>query len=71
MIKTQAISTHKRTSKGIPKNGSNYARQTVEGVKMFTIVYSKGNGKKVYSETRHMTEMQLNSYKNQLNKAGF
>jgi hypothetical protein len=68
MIEMNRVSTHKKTKTGVPADGTNYARRTVEGYGMYTFVYGKGS--KRVSETKHCSESQAKSYKEYLEKAG-
>lgn len=72
-VEMNRVSTHKKSVNGEPvtsKSGqTTYTKRTVEGNGMYTFVYGKGN--KRVSETKHMSSVQADNYKQQLEKAGY
>jgi hypothetical protein len=73
MITMNRISTAKKSKNGTPVTSrlgqTTYTKTVVGGNGMYVFVY--GEGKKKKSETRHMSESQANTYKAQLEKAGY
>lgn len=73
MVEMNRISTCKKSVNGeavtSKSTQTTYTKKTVEGNGMYTFVYGKGN-KKV-SETKHMSSVQADNYKKQLENAGY
>lgn len=73
MVEMNRISTCKKSVSGEAVTSKSaqttYTKRTIEGNGMYTFVYGKGN-KKV-SETKHMSTVQADNYKKQLESAGY